>query len=89
MTFEVYKELLSLTLSHNYKIDSYYLGEQYDLVGISQKNEDFETKEICLVSLNRTESYVKNEIEKLPEISLSGMRNFLKNKKSTILRVFV
>lgn len=37
MNFQNYKELLISSLSQTYKIDSFYLGEEYDIAGTFSK----------------------------------------------------
>ncbi|HBP10222.1 MULTISPECIES: hypothetical protein [unclassified Treponema] len=90
MNFQNYKELLISSLSQNYKIDSFYLGEEYDIAGTLSKNDDgFEQKEACLVSFCNDENFVLSELQRLPEITLSGADGFSRNRRSVVLRVFV
>ena len=64
MNFQNYKELLVSSLSQTYKIDSFYLGEEYDIAGTFSKNDDgFEQKEACLVSFCNDENFVLSELQ--------------------------
>ncbi len=89
MTIAVYKELLEKALSDRYDIGRFYLGEEYDIVGISRTKDAFDTVEVCLVSFGLDEDAIKKELDCLPEVALSGLRGFVRGKKSIVLRVFV
>lgn len=89
MTFDIYKKLLISSMEKDYHVETTYLGEEYEIAGISRTDGDFETREICLVSFNSDEMYVRSEIERLPEIVLSGLRSFSRNRKSVVLRAFI
>lgn len=90
MTFSSYKELLSSSLERNYEIeaDAYYLGKKYDIVGFARDSEG-RISETCIVSLEAGDQFVKDELDSLPEIMISGLRSFSRNKESVFLRVFV
>lgn len=90
MTFSRYRELLAASLEQSYGIeaDAYYLGKKYDIVGFSKDSEG-RTAEICIVSVGADVQFVRDELDSLPEIMLSGLRSFSRDKESVFLRVFV
>ncbi|MGN0728097.1 hypothetical protein [Treponema sp.] len=90
MNFQNYKELLLSSLSGNYDTSAFYLGEEYDIAGVLRKNEDgFELREVCLVSFCKDEGAVLGQLDRLPEIALSGASSFLRNRRSVVVRVLV
>lgn len=90
MNFQNYKELLFSSLSQTYRLGSFYLGEEYDIAGTFSKDAGgFEQKEACLVSFCSDENFILSELQRLPEITLSGADGFSRNRRSVVLRVFV
>ena len=97
MTQEKYKEFLSEYFSKDYSVGDFYLAKKYDLVAQSVQDESFSRQNntpflnsvVYIVSFECDEQFVRKELEKLPEIALSGFRNSAKDKTSTIIRVFV
>lgn len=89
MTAEAYKDLLTQSLQKNYTLSASYLGEPFDIAGLSKTTDEYENREVCLISFGLDEQAVQDELYRLPEIALSGMRATSKNKVSVVLRAFV
>lgn len=97
MELDEYKKLITGRLSRFYEIceSGTYLAEEYDIV--AEKNleettafgENIATKEIFLVSFDCDEDFIEQQIERIPEIVLSGWRSISKNKSTILTRVFV
>lgn len=97
MTQDEYKEFLAEQFSRNYSVGDFYLAKKYDLVAQSVQDETFAGKNrgsflnsvVYIVSLGCDKQFVKKEIDALPQIALSGFRNSVKDKTTTVVRVFV
>lgn len=97
MELDEYKKLIESRLRRQYEISESgtYLAEEYDIA--AEKNseettsfgENIATKEICLVSFDCDADFIEAQIEKIPEIVLSGWRSISKNKSTILTRVFV
>ena len=88
MTVQVYKELLEASLAKSYCLASSYMGEAYDIVGTAEDKDEVLTHKVCLVSFAADEQFVRQQIERLPEIALSGLRSPFCDKRSIVLRAF-
>ena len=88
MTVQVYKELLAASIAKNYEIASSYMGEAYDIVGTHEDKDEVLTHKVCLVSFCEGEEFVRQQIDRLPEIALSGLRSPFCDKRSIVLRAF-
>ncbi|MBD5438334.1 MAG: hypothetical protein HDR37_07190 [Treponema sp.] len=97
MTQDEYKEFLAEQFSQDYSVGDFYLAKKYDLVAQSVQDENFSSKGhgnflnsvVYIVSFGCDKKFVKKEIDALPQIALSGFRNPVKDKTTTIVRVFV
>ena len=88
MTPQVYKELVAASIARNYTVDTSYMGEAYDIVGTHEDKDEVLTHKVCLVSFCEDEEVIKQQIDRLPEIALSGLRSPFCDKRSIVLRAF-
>lgn len=97
MELDEYKKLISSRLRRVYEIseDGTYLAEEYDIAAEKKSEEttafgeNIATKEIVLISFDCDADFIEDQIEKIPEIVLSGWRSISKNKSTILTRVFV
>lgn len=97
MTQDEYKIFLTEQFSQNYSVGNFYLAKKYDLVAQSVNDETFSGNRrgsflnsvVYIISFGCNKKFVEKEIDALPEIALSGFRNSVKDKTTTIVRVFV
>ncbi len=97
MDFKKYKELIHHRLAREYEfIDSETLqGDEYDEVAERSYTEsisfahNIENREICVVSYNCTEDFIRERIHKIPEYLLSGCRSILHDRSTILTCVFV
>ena len=78
-----------------------YEGKQYDIAAAALAREDqktvspqpsagwYETKDICLVSLNCPPDFICRELDTLPETTVSGVIPSNHHKSTIVTRVFV
>lgn len=95
MTQDEYKNFLTEKFSEEYSVGEFYLAKKYGLVAQNVQDESlsaqgsFINHKAYIVSFKCNEKFVQKELDDIPNIALSGFRNSMKDKTTTIVRVFV
>ena len=98
MELDEYKKLVEGRLEHDFEFLTAYEGTYYDLVAVKSVEEqkilgdNSISKTVIAVSgLDEKcdEAFVRNEIECIPTVLLSGFRDIKRSKTTEFIRIFV
>ena len=98
MELDEYKKLVVGRLEHDFEFLTAYEGTYYDLVAVKSVEEQkilgdnsISNTVIAVSGLDEKcdEAFVRNEIECIPTVLLSGFRDIKRSKTTEFIRIFV